>query len=127
MMPLPEQRDLWGLLPGAAGGRALRDRRGPAYFGTLGSVGGRATVARYGCEYMRDLARRAVASRRQRRNTLPRTVQSIEVGLVVTERVVPWWPHQPGRRRRKAPVLVRIEVACVPPIAHAGQPIGGVR
>ena len=114
MMPPLEQRDLWGLLPGAAGGRALRDRHGPDYFGTLAAAGGRATVARYGRAHMRELARRAAASRRQRRDTQPRTVQSVEVGLVVTERIVPWWPHDPRRQRRKTPVLVRIEVACVP-------------
>lgn len=124
MMPALGQRDLWGLLPGAAGGRALRDLRGAPYFGDLAAAGGRATVARYGRAHMRELARRAAASRRERRDTLPRTVQHTEVGLVVTERIVPYWPHQPRRRRRKAPVLVRIEVACVPVLA--GQ-IGGAQ
>jgi hypothetical protein len=32
MMPALEQRDLWGLLPGAAGSRALSDRREDGYF-----------------------------------------------------------------------------------------------
>jgi hypothetical protein len=127
MMPGLEQRDLWGLLPGAAGGRALRDRRGAGYFGVLGTIGGRATVARYGVEHMRELARRSVASRRRRRNTLPRTVQYVEIGQVVTERVIPWWPHQPRRRHRKSPILVRIELACIPPVALGEREIGGER
>lgn len=127
MPPVLEQRDLWGLLPGAAGGRALRDRRGAGYFGALGSVGGGMTLARYGREHMRELARRGAVSRRQQRDTQPRTVQYSEAGQVVIERVVPWWPHQPRRRHRKAPVLVRIELACMPPVAQAGQQIGGGR
>lgn len=127
MTPLLEQRDLWGLLPGAAGGRALRDRRGAGYFGGLGTAGGRATVARYGRDYMRELARRSAARRHQRRNTQPRTIQYSEAGQVVIERVVPWWPHQPRRRRRKSPVLVRIELVCQPPVALAKEPIGGAR
>ena len=30
---------------------------------------------------------------------------------LVESRLVPWWPHQPRRRRRKRPVLVEIEVS----------------
>jgi hypothetical protein len=125
MMAALEQRDLWGLLPGAAGGRALRDQRKRPYFGDLGALGGQATIARYGREHMRELARRSAARKRQRRDTQPRTIQYIEVGQVVIERVIPYWPHQPRRRHRKAPLLVRIELACISPVARAKNVIGG--
>jgi hypothetical protein len=90
-----------------------------------GVARGRATVARYGHEHMRELARRGAARRHQRRDFQPRTIQYTEAGFVITEPVVPWWPHQPSRRHRKAPVLVRIELACQPPVAHAEGAIGG--
>jgi len=39
----------------------------------------------------------------------PRTDICEELGYLVTERIVPWWPHR-GTQRRKRPVFVRIEL-----------------
>ena len=51
------QHDLFGLFPGAPGGRALRDMYGRVYLVTIATKGGQTTLERYGKEYMRELAR----------------------------------------------------------------------
>lgn len=101
------QADLFGLLPGARGGRALRDQQSTDYFIRLGARGGRTTCDRYGCSYMRELARRGGQAKRDKAHRLPRTARNWDGTL---ERLVPWWPHQPTRQRRKRPVMVRIEI-----------------
>lgn len=102
-----EQLDLWSLLPGASGGRALRDQRGTDYLLTIASGGGAETVRRYGIEHMRRLASAGGQAKRDKRYTQPRTV---ETWYGTIEREIPYWPHQPRRRRRKRPVIVRIEL-----------------
>src|ERR1700709_1589787 len=47
------QRDLFGLFPGAAGGRALRDTYGREYLVAIAAKGGRTTLERYGLDNMR--------------------------------------------------------------------------
>jgi hypothetical protein len=56
---------------------------------------------------MRQLASKGGKAKRDKLYTQPQTIQAWD-GL--TYRRVPWWPHQPGRRRRRRPVLVRIEL-----------------
>lgn len=103
------QLDFFGLLPGAAGGRALRALKDKEYFADLG----RKTVATHSEGYMRELGKKGAAERRRRLYTYPRTISYTMAGYRITERVVPWWPHQQSRQRRKRPVLVRIELECV--------------
>lgn len=98
-----KQRDLFALLPGVAGGRALVEQRGASYFAQIGARGGIRTAQMHD---MRALGRRGALVRRWRRYTL-RTEHSWD-GL--TYRVIPWWPHDPRRRRRKYPEMVRIQV-----------------
>lgn len=103
------QLDFFGLLPGTAGGRALRAAKGNDYFADLG----RKAVEKQPQGYMRDLGRKGGAERRRRLYTQPRTISYTIAGYRVTERVVPWWPHQKQRQHRKRPVFVRIELECV--------------
>jgi hypothetical protein len=99
------QEDFFHLLPGFAGGRALRDVRGAAHFRHLAWLSaGRPEHER------KQAARNASITRLRRLYTVPRTVQFLELDELVTERIVPWWPHQKNRQRRKRPVFVRIEL-----------------
>jgi hypothetical protein len=41
-----------------------------------------------------------------------RVIAEEELEDLVTERIVPWWPHQKNRQRRKRSVYVRIELEC---------------
>ena len=52
------QHDLFGLFPGAPGGRALRDTYGRDHLISIATKGGQTTLERYGKEYMRELASR---------------------------------------------------------------------
>jgi hypothetical protein len=104
------QHELYDLLPGSAGGRAIRESRGASHFSALGASGGLQTFRRFGTAHMRELGRRGALEARRRRN-LPRTIRYLDGGDLVESRIVPWWPHQPRRRRRKRPVLVEIEVS----------------
>lgn len=102
-----KQADLFSLLPGARGGRALRDRRGADYLAQLGATGGATTVRRYGRFYMAALGERGRAAQRQRAE-LPRTIY--RDGAV---RIVPWRPHRGSSyysSRRRRPILVAIEL-----------------
>ena len=49
------QHDLFGLFPGAPGGRALRDTYGHEHLLTIAAKGGRTTLERFGREYMKQL------------------------------------------------------------------------
>jgi hypothetical protein len=103
------QHELRERFPGAAGGFAVREQRGQGYLAALGQRGGRATRDRHGPAYMAELARRGATERWRRHREQPRTqTTTFSDGEVLAERLVPWWPHQPGRRRRKRPVIVRI-------------------
>lgn len=102
-----EQQDIWGLFPGAAGGRAVRDKRGVNYLNDLARKGGQETVKRYGIEHMRKLARKGGQAKRDKVYTQPATIEEWD-GTIV--RRVPWYPHQKARKRRKRPVLVKIEL-----------------
>lgn len=102
----PLQADLFGLLPGAAGGRRLLETRGPEYFRELGRRGGRQTVKRYGKKYMRRLAAAGGAANRRRLYTTPRTVTPWYGGR---ERRIPYWPPKTAMyRRRTRPIFVAI-------------------
>jgi hypothetical protein len=67
-------RPLFGLFPGAAGGRALRDIYGRVYLVTITAKGGRTTLERYGKDYMRELASRGGKAKRHKEDTQPRNV-----------------------------------------------------
>jgi hypothetical protein len=103
------QLDFFHLLPGSAGGRALRALKGNGYFVELARV----AASRRTKEQRQAISRKAACERRRRLYTLPRTVRFTEAGFLVTERIVPWWPHQKNRHRRERPVFVRIELECV--------------
>lgn len=99
-----QQGDLFGLLPGAAGGRELSRLRGKAYFRALGQRGGQQTASRYGASYMRQLGATGGAAYRQRLYTLPKTIRPWYGG---SERRIPYWPPRSTIRRIR-PILVRI-------------------
>ena len=100
------QLSFFSLLPGSAGGRALRALRGNDYFASLAHTAAHNRTA----QQRQELALKSAQERQRRLYSSPRTVSYIEAGFLVIERVVPWWPHQPNRQRRKRPVLVRIEI-----------------
>src|SRR5689334_10016073 len=100
------QLDFFGLLPGAAGGRALRALKSNNYFAELAR---RADTRRTDAQ-RQAIAQRSAYERRRRLYHIPRTVQYYELDELVTERIVPWWPHQKNRQRRKRPVFIRIEL-----------------
>ena len=95
------QRDIFGLFPGAPGGRALRDRYGRDYLITIATKGGRTTLERYGKDYMRELASRGGKAKRHKEDTQPRNVTH---GDGTPERHV---PYRPPRSRRRRPRIIR--------------------
>jgi hypothetical protein len=96
------QHDLFGLFPGAPGGRALRDTYGRTHLITIARRGGRTTLERYGQDYLRELASRGGQAKRQKEDTQPRTVLHWDG---TPERHV---PYRRPRSRRKRPLIVRI-------------------
>jgi hypothetical protein len=99
------QLDFFDFLPGFAGGRALYHQRGAEHFRQLAWASARRPE-----HERKQAARNGVLTRLRRLYTVPRTVQFVELDELVTERIVPWWPHQKNRQRRKRPVYVRIEL-----------------
>jgi hypothetical protein len=96
------QHDLFGLFPGAPGGRALRDTYGRKHLVTIATKGGQTTLERYGKEYMRELAVRGGKAKRHKEDTQPRTVTHWDG---TPERQV---PYRRPRSRRRRPLIVRI-------------------
>lgn len=101
------QTDFFSLLPGSAGGRALKEKRGTGHFVEMA----RAAAAERSPEERQAIAHKAARERRRRLYSWPRTVCREMAGWRIIERVIPYWPHQKGRRRRTRPMFVRIEVA----------------
>jgi hypothetical protein len=101
------QRDFYELLPGVPGGRKLRDQRGVEYLRQLGQRGGMSTRDRYGAAHLRQLGQRGGYARAGRLYAQARTIRAWD-GF--RYRVIPWWPHQRRRQRRKRPVFVRVEL-----------------
>jgi hypothetical protein len=101
-----EQRGLWELLPGAAGGQALKRRKGSDYFAQLGARGGTMTRNRYGAGYLKEIGQRGGEANRKRYHGEPRTVHPWYGG---TERRIPYWPPK-MTKRRKRPLYVRVDV-----------------
>src|SRR5215210_6186299 len=100
------QLDFFHLLPGSAGGRALRDLRGSEYFSELA----RNAAAKKTKEERQAIHKKGVVERLRRLYSIPRTEVYEELEDLVTERVVPWFPHW-STRRRKRPIFVRIELS----------------
>lgn len=96
------QNDLFGLFPGAPGGRATRDRYGRLHLRDLGQRGGQTTRDRYGLDYMRAIARRGGIAKRVKEDTVPRTIQHWDGSM---QRLIPY--RRPGSRRRR-PILIHI-------------------
>jgi hypothetical protein len=101
-----EQKELQELLPGVAGGQALRRLKGRDYFAELGRRGGTQTRDRYGNAYLRELAQRGGEATRKNYHSKPRTVEPWYGGV---ERRIPYWPST-ATKRRKRPLYVRIEL-----------------
>jgi hypothetical protein len=99
------QLDFFSLLPGFAGGRALLEQRGVEHFRQLAQ-----RSAQRSSHERRTAARMGSATRLRRLYQEPRTCVYVELDELVTERIVPWWPHQRERQRRKRPVMVKIEL-----------------
>jgi hypothetical protein len=60
-------------------------------------------------EERQAIHKKGVAERLRRLYTIPRTEIYEELEDLVTERVVPYWPHRRTKRRRR-PIFVRIEI-----------------
>jgi hypothetical protein len=101
-----EQLDFFELLPGVAGGRALRRLKGDDYFAKLGEKGGAATRDRHGEAHLRKIAQEGAQKARKKKYSTPRTVKQWHGGI---ERIVPYWPPK-STKRRKRPIYVRIEL-----------------
>src|SRR3712207_2034598 len=101
-----EQRELWELLPGAAGGQELRRQKGRDYFAQLGARGGTTTRDRYGADYLRELGHRGGEANRKRYHSTPQTLHPWYGGV---ERRIPYWPPK-ATKRRKRPLYVRVEL-----------------
>jgi hypothetical protein len=99
------QLDFFSLLPGFAGGRALLEKRGVEHFRQLAQLSSQRSE-----HERRTAARIGSAARLRRLYQEPRTRVYVELDELVTERIVPWWPHQKERQRRKRPVMVKIEL-----------------
>ena len=95
------QHDLFGLFPGAPGGRALRDKDGREHLVSIATRGGLTTLERYGREYMRELASRGGKAKRHKEDTQPRNVTHWDG---TPERHV---PYRPPRSRRRRPRIIR--------------------
>jgi hypothetical protein len=100
------QLDFFSLLPGSAGGRALRDRKGSEYFSELA----RNAAARKTREERQAIHQKGVAERLRRLYSIPRTEIYEELEDLVVERIIPYWSHRRTKRRRR-PVFVRIELS----------------
>ena len=94
------QHDLFGLFPGAPGGRALRDTYGRDHLVTIARTGGRTTLERYGQDYLHALASRGGQAKRQKDDTQPRNVTHWDG---TPERHVPYRPK--GSRRRRPRII----------------------
>jgi hypothetical protein len=97
------QLELWSLLPGSAGGRALKEKRGTKYFRQIGKRGGEATREKYGVEYLRHQVGEARRERLRRLRVEPRTIYYFGDQV----RIVPYWPEN-AHPNRKHPLYVRI-------------------
>jgi hypothetical protein len=95
------QHDLFGLLRGAPGGRALRDTYGRDHLHMIASTGGRTTLERYGHDYMKELASRGGKAKPHKEDTKPRNVTDWDG---TPERHV---PYHPPRSRRRRPYIIR--------------------
>ena|SRR5689334_14969947 len=101
-----QQRELRDLVPGTAGGKALRRLKGREYFVELGRRGGKTTRDRYGVGYLREIAKRGGEALRRLYHRQPKTIHPWYGGK---ERVVPYWPAM-ATTRRKRPIYMRIEL-----------------
>ncbi len=95
-----QQHDLFGLFPGAPGGRALRDQRGIEYLAAIGATGGQTTYQRHGREHMSRIGAAGRAARRIRRITQPQTLLFFSESYTEIIRIVPYWPPRSTQRRR---------------------------
>jgi len=95
------QHDIFGLFPGAPGGRTCRGAHGRVYLITIATKGGQTTLERYGREYMRELASRGGKAKRHKEDTQPRNVTHWDG---TPERHV---PYRPLRSRRRRPLIIR--------------------
>jgi hypothetical protein len=95
------QTDLWSLLPGVRGGRALLAQRGRAHMQAIGQKGGCTTRERYGRRYFQALGQLGRQIRQWRRARCIRVLAFLpgdDYKLI---------PYFPANRRRKHPLWVR--------------------
>ncbi len=78
------QHDLFGLFPGASGGRALRDVYGRVHLITIATKGGRTTLERYGrsiCASWLRVAERPSARKKTRSRAMSPTGTALPSGM----------------------------------------------
>lgn len=97
----PQQSDLFSLLPGVKGGRALVQQRGREHMQAIGRAGGSATRDRHGIAYLRELGR---IGRQIQRDLARCRIRLIQFPDGERQRLVPYIPIG---RRRKRPIWVR--------------------
>jgi len=95
------QTDLFSLLPGVNGGRALVAAHGREHMQAIGRRGGSATRDRYGIAYLRELGR---IGRQVRRDRAKHQIRLVRFPDGERQRIIPYFP---ASRRRKRPIRVR--------------------
>jgi len=95
------QADLFSLMPGVKGGRAVVQQRGLTHMQAIGRLGGTATRDRHGVSYLCELGRIGRQIQRDRRNRMMRLIEFLPG---ISYKVIPYFPVG---RRRKHPIWVR--------------------
>jgi len=86
-----QQRELRDLVPGTAGGKALRRLKGREYFVELGRRGGKTTRDRYGVGYLREIAKRGGEALRRLYHRQPKTIHPGMEGRSESYRIGQQW------------------------------------
>lgn len=95
------QTDLFSLMPGVQGGRALATQRGSTYMQELGRIGGTTTRDRHGTAYFREIGR---MGRQAWRDRAYRRIRVFDFAPGERHKII---PYIPVGSRRKRPIWVR--------------------
>jgi hypothetical protein len=98
------QTDLFSLLPGVSGGRALVQQHGRDHMQVIGQRGGAATRDRYGVGYLRELGR---IGRQVRRDLARHRIRFMRFADGEQQKLV---PYLPAKSRRTRPIWVRFVI-----------------
>lgn len=99
------QADLFSLLPGVRGGRALVEQHGRDHMRSIGRRGGAATRDHYGVGYLRELGR---IGRQVRRDLARHRIRFLRFADGEQQKLV---PYLPATSRRRRPIWVRFLIS----------------